>query len=170
MKKPKVFIARNMPKEVEEYIGKHCDYTMWKGENKLTYDTILDKIHDAEGILLSLIRIDENFLDHAPNLKVISNFSVGYNNFDIEAMKVRGVIGTNTAGSLSHTVADFIIGLIIASARRITELDNYVKDGKWKKGDDEIFFGKDVSGSTLGIIGMGNIGEEVAKKAMSIHR
>ena len=165
MAKPKIFITREIPKEVEEYIGNYCDYTIWKGDTKLTYDTILDKIYDAEGLLLSLIKIDENLLNHAPKLKVISNFSVGYNNFDIEAMKSRGIIGTNTSGSLSDSVADLIFGLIIASARRFIEVDQYVKAGKWKKGDDEIFFGKDVSGTKLGIIGMGSIGQEVAKRA-----
>jgi len=165
MNKPKIFISRSIPKEVEEYIAQHCDYTIWKGESKLTYDTILDKIHDVEGLLLSMIKIDENLLNHAPKLKVVSNFSVGYNNFDLEVMKEKGIIGTNTAGSLDDTVADLILGLIIASARRLVELDRYVKDGSWNKGDDEIFFGKDVSGSTLGIIGMGRIGEKVARRA-----
>lgn len=165
MKKPKVLISRKIPKEVEEYIGRHCDYTIWEGETKLTYDTILDKIHDVEGLLLSMIRIDKNLLDHAPNLKVVSNFSVGYNNFDIDAMRERDIIGTNTAGSLDDAVADLIFGLILGTARRISELDRHVKDGKWEKGDDEIFFGKDVSGSSLGIIGMGRIGESVAKRA-----
>ncbi|HZK00997.1 MAG TPA: D-glycerate dehydrogenase [Tissierellaceae bacterium] len=165
MTKPRVFIARKIPKEAEEYIGRYCDYTIWEGQTKLGYDTILDKIHDVEGILLSLIKIDENFLDHAPNLRVVSNYSVGYNNFDIEAMEKRGVIGTNTAGSLDDTVADLIFGLMISTARRIPELDKYVKDGKWRKDDDEIFLGKDISESSLGIIGMGRIGVEVAKRA-----
>lgn len=165
MSKPKVFISRSIPKEVEEFLAQHCDYIIWDGTTKLTYETILDKIHDAEGLLLSMIKIDENLLNHAPKLKVISNFSVGYNNFDLEVMKEKGIIGTNSAGSLDDTVSDLIIGLIIASARRYVELDRYVKAGKWNKGDDEIFFGKDVSGSTLGIIGMGRIGENVAKRA-----
>ncbi|MDR7871551.1 MAG: D-glycerate dehydrogenase [Tissierellaceae bacterium] len=165
MRKPKVFIARQIPKEVEEYIGEYCEYEIWKGEPKANYNTILDKIQDAEGILLNLIRVDKNFLNHAPNLKVVSNYSVGYNNFDIEAMKNRGVIGTNTAGSLDETVADLILGLMISTARRIPELDRFVKEGKWENGIDEIFYGKDVNGSILGIIGMGRIGEEVAKRA-----
>ncbi|NLN14499.1 MAG: D-glycerate dehydrogenase [Tissierellia bacterium] len=165
MAKAKVFVAREIPREVEEFLAEHCDCTVWRGEEKLTYDTILDKVQDVEGLLMGLIRVDENFLNHAPKLKVISNFTVGYNNFDIEAMKRRGVIGTNTAGALDDTVADLIFGLIIGAARRIVELDKYVKAGRWEKGQDEIFFGKDVSGSSLGIIGMGRIGYEVAKRA-----
>ena len=165
MAKAKVFVAREIPREVEEFLAENCDCTVWRGEEKLTYDTILDKVQDVEGLLMGLIRVDENFLNHAPKLKVISNFTVGYNNFDIEAMKRRGVIGTNTAGALDDTVADLIFGLIIGAARRIVELDKYVKAGRWEKGQDEIFFGKDVSGSSLGIIGMGRIGYEVAKRA-----
>lgn len=165
MLRPKVLIAKRVPKDVEEYIEKHCDYKIWSDEKKATYDTILDKIHDVEGILMSPIKVDENFLEHAPKLKIISNVAVGYNNFDIDAMKKRNIIGTNTPVVLNDTVADLILGLIISSARKIPELDRYVKDGNWKKGDDEIFFGKDIYKSSLGIIGMGRIGQCVAKRA-----
>ena len=163
MLKPKVIIAKKIPKDVEEYIAKYCDYAILS--EKANYNTIIDKIHDAEGIIMPPIKVDENFLEHAPKLKIISNISVGYNNFDIDAMKKRNIIGTNTPEVLNNTVADLIMGLIIASARRIPELDGYVKDGNWKKGDDEIFFGKDVYKSSLGIIGMGRIGGYVAKRA-----
>jgi gluconate 2-dehydrogenase len=165
MVKPKVLIAKKIPKDVEEYIAKHCDYEIWSDDKKANYNTIIDKIHDVEGILMPPIRVDENFLEHAPKLKIISNVSVGYNNFDIEAMKKRNIIGTNTPEVLNNTVADLIFGLIIASARRISELDRYVKEGNWEKGDDEIFFGKDIYKSSLGIIGMGRIGQCVAKRA-----
>lgn len=165
MNKPYVFIAKKVSKEVEEYIGRYCEYRIWDENKKASYNTIIDKVYDYEGIMMSPIKVDENFLNHAPNLKVISNVSVGYNNFDINAMRERDIIGTNTAGVLDNTVADLIFGLIIATARRITELDKYVKESKWRKGDDEIFFGKDIYKSSLGIIGMGRIGQCVAKRA-----
>jgi len=163
--KPKVFIARHIPKYVEEYIGKYCDYEIFEGENVISYDELIDKIYDKEGLLLSGINIDKNLLDHGPKLKVVSNMSVGYNNFDLNAMKERKIIGTNTPGVLNDTVADLIFGLIIATARRISELDRYVKDGEWDELSKKDILGKDVHHSTLGIIGMGRIGENVAKRA-----
>ena len=108
MKKPKVLISRKIPKEVEEYIGRHCDYTIWEGETKLTYDTILDKIHDVEGLLLSMIRIDKNLLDHAPNLKVVSNFSVGYNNFDIDDFFTLSLKSSTSTSSVSVSSSKLI--------------------------------------------------------------
>jgi len=163
MKKPKVFITRQLPKEAEEHIAKYCDYEIWNEEVRANYDDVLEKSSDIDGLLLALISIDENLLNHAPNLKVVSNFSVGYNNFDIDAMKKHGVIGTNTAGSLDNTVADFIVGLLIATGRRIPEFDRYVKAGKWRK-EVSIPYGKDITGSSVGIIGMGRIGEKVARR------
>jgi len=165
MTKPKVFIGIKIPKEIEEYIGKYCDYTIWDRDEPLTYDIAVEKIKDVEGALLPMIKIDENLLDHGPNLKVISNFTVGYNNFDTDIMKERGIIGTNAAGSSNNTVADLIFGLILGAARRIPELDRVVKERKWEKGHDNNFYGKDVSETSIGIIGMGGIGEEVARRA-----
>jgi gluconate 2-dehydrogenase len=165
VRKPKVFVAKKIPREVEDYIAQYCEYELWSSNENITYDQVLKYGKDVEGLLLSRIKIDDYLLSYAPNLRVVSNMSVGYNNFDIEAMKKRKVIGTNTAGSLDNSVADLIFGLIIASARRITELDRFVKDRRWKKKDDEELYGQDVYQASLGIIGMGRIGECVARRA-----
>lgn len=165
MVKPKVYIAKEIPKEVEDYIGQFCDYEKWSGKEKISREELLDKLTDKEGVLLSGIKIDKELLDHAEKLRVVSNVSVGYNNFDIEEMKAHKVIGTNTPEVLDNTVADLIFGLIISSARRISELDKYVKEGNWKPEDEKNLFGVDVHHSTIGIIGMGRIGEAVAKRA-----
>lgn len=165
MSKPKVFIAKKISKEAEKYIGEFCDYEKWEKDIPISKDELFEKIHDKDGVILSGIKIDEEFLNHAPNLKVVSNISVGYNNFDLNAMKARGIIGTNTAGSLDDTVADLIFGLILATSRRIPELDKYVKNNNWKPSDEKNLFGQDVHHSTIGIIGMGRIGEAVAKRA-----
>src|SRR5699024_12608479 len=101
-------------------------------DEPLTYDIAVEKIKDVEGALLPMIKIDENLLDHGPNLKVISNFTVGYNNFDTDIMKERGIIGTNAAGSSNNTVAELIFGLIIGAARRIHELYIGVQERKWE--------------------------------------
>ncbi|MGM0396041.1 MAG: 2-hydroxyacid dehydrogenase [Bacillota bacterium] len=166
MNRPKVFIANEIPKEAEEYIAEYCDYVMWDFTKKKTFQDIVDNIADVDGILQVGMKIDSELLKHAPKLKVASNISVGYNNFNIEDMKERGVLGTNTPGVLDNTVADLILGLIIAAARRITESDADTKAGNWKREQKDKFFGKDVHHSTLGIIGMGRIGQAVAKRAV----
>lgn len=165
MKRPKVYIFRNIPKDVEEYISEFCNYEIFSENSYTSNNKILDRIFDADGLMIPPLKVDENFLNHCPNVKVISNFSVGYNNLDLKTMTSKGIIGTNTHGSLDDTVADLIMGLILATARRISELDSFVKEGKWDKGQDDIFYGKDVSYSSLGIIGLGNIGQCVAKRA-----
>ncbi|QAA30534.1 2-hydroxyacid dehydrogenase [Clostridium manihotivorum] len=164
MNKPKVYIAKFIPQEVEDYIAQYCDYEKCEDED-ITREQLIEKLKDKDGLLASGTRIDEELLEKAQKLKVVSNMSVGYNNFNLEAMKKRNIIGTNVAGSLDDTVADLIFGLMLACARRITELDRYVKAGKWKKDDDLDLYGANVHHSTLGIIGMGRIGEAVAKRA-----
>ncbi|HZK71564.1 MAG TPA: D-glycerate dehydrogenase [Clostridia bacterium] len=165
MNKPKIYIAQIIPREVESYIAQFCDYEKWEGEQAIPRSELLDKLSDKDGVLLSGFWINEELLNRAPKLRVISNVSVGYNNFDLQAMKERNIIGTNTPGVLDNSVADLIFGLILSSARRIAELERYVKEGNWKRGDNENLFGMDVHHSTLGIIGMGRIGEAVAKRA-----
>ncbi|MEK5162930.1 D-glycerate dehydrogenase [Paenibacillus sp. FSL R5-0527] len=162
--KPHVFIARPVPPEVEAYLAEHCLFSKWDGDGPIPRERLLASLAEADGLLTSGTRIDAELLEHAPRLKAVSNISVGYNNFDLEAMKARGVIGTNTPAVLNDTVADLIFALMLAVARRVPELDQYVKQGKWKRGDDEILFGLDVHHKTLGVIGMGEIGEAVARR------
>lgn len=162
--KPHVFIARPVPPQVEAYLAEHCLFSKWDGDGPIPRERLLASLAEADGLLTSGTRIDAELLEHAPRLKAVSNISVGYNNFDLEAMKARGVIGTNTPAVLNDTVADLIFALMLAVARRVPELDQYVKQGKWKRGDDEILFGLDVHHKTLGVIGMGEIGEAVARR------
>lgn len=160
--KPKVLITKRIPDFVEKYIGEYCDYKIIEDAK---YDEIINIIHDFDGLMISGTKVDKNLLDNAPKLKVVSNISVGYNNLNIEDMKAKNVIGTHTPGVLNDTVADLIFGLILSTARKIPEMDRYVKDGKWNKQDESVVFSKDVHHATLGIIGMGRIGETVAKRA-----
>ncbi|MDF2677305.1 MAG: D-isomer specific 2-hydroxyacid dehydrogenase NAD-binding [Bacillota bacterium] len=165
MKKPKVLISKNIPKYVEDYIGEHCEYEKLDKESRSNNEILYKKVKDIEGILQSGIKIDEEFLNHATNLKVVSNISVGYDNFDLNAMKKRNIIGTNTPTVLNDSVADLIFGLMLSAARRIPELDSYVKNKEWDNSGSKNLFGIDVHHSVLGIIGMGRIGEVVAKRA-----
>ncbi|KAA0967060.1 D-glycerate dehydrogenase [Sporosarcina sp. ANT_H38] len=148
----------------------YCDIIEWRGDGRTPRDVLLAEIADVKGLYTggsSMVgRIDEELLNHAPHLKVISNVSVGYNNFDVEVMKKRNVIGTNTPHVLDETVADLAFALILATARRITELDRFIKDGSWKPTTNyHEIYGKDVHSTTLGIIGMGRIGEAIARRA-----
>jgi gluconate 2-dehydrogenase len=163
--KKKVYISERIPKHVEQYIGEHFEYEKWDGQGKIPREVLLKKIKDKHGLLNFGAKIDEELLAHAPHLKVVSNISVGYDNFDIEAMKARNVIGTNTPYVLDDTVADLIFGLMLSVSRRICELDAYVKAGHWEKEIGREHFGLDVHHATVGIIGMGRIGEAVAKRA-----
>lgn len=164
--KPKVYIARKVSKEVEEYIGKHCDYRKWQGEGAIPLDVLIEEIKDVEGVLVQHAPITHDLLEKAPNLKVISNSAVGYDSFDLEAMKQHGVLGTHTPFVLDETVADLAFSLVLATARRVPELNNFVKQGKWgTQKDSRQFFGTDVHHATMGIIGMGRIGEKIVRRA-----
>ena len=162
--KPKIFISKAIPLEVEKYISQHCDYEKWESEESISRDSLLNKLENVDGLLTSGEQINEELLLSAPRLKVVSNMSVGYNNFDITAMKKRGVLGTHTPGILDGSVADLTFGLILSAARRIPEMDQHIKEGSWEPGDDRKYFGLDVHGTKLGIIGMGRIGKEVARR------
>jgi gluconate 2-dehydrogenase len=163
--KPTVLIARPIPVEVEAYIAAHCNILKWEMEEPMPRHELLKQIANVQGLFTAGGRIDEELLSHAPQLKVVSNVSVGYNNMDLEAMRAHGVIGTNTPEVLDETVADLVFALILGAARRITELDQYVKQGKWQRADDTSLYGIDVHHTTLGIIGMGRIGEAIARRA-----
>ncbi|MGM0396040.1 MAG: 2-hydroxyacid dehydrogenase [Bacillota bacterium] len=164
MGKPKVLIGYPVKEEIQDFVKEHCDVVQLDYSKSITYEDIYEEIEDVEGAVVLITPIDEKLLERAKKLKVVSNITVGYNNFDIEAMKKAGVIGTHSPGILEDTVADFVMGLLIATARRITELNSFVKDGNWKKIENNNLMGHDVSGTKVGIIGMGRIGGEVARR------
>ncbi|WP_020616754.1 2-hydroxyacid dehydrogenase [Paenibacillus daejeonensis] len=162
--KPKVYVAARLPEEAEAYLAQHCEVSKWGGERSITTEQLAQEAQAAEGILLTGVGVDEALLEKLPNLKVVSNMSVGYNNFSIDAMKRKGVIGTHTPYVLDATVADLVFALILSVSRRIAELDRFVRAGRWVKGSDVNLFGTDVHHTTLGIIGMGRIGEAIAQR------
>lgn len=148
-----------------ERIAERCEVRRWDHSQPIPHEELSRQLKDADGLLTYGGRVNDALLDQAPRLKVVSNISVGYNNFDLEAMKSRRVLGTHTPYVLDETVADLTFGLMLSAARRIPELDALVKQGRWAKGDDSGFFGVDVHHAILGIIGMGRIGEAVARRA-----
>ncbi len=165
MDKKKAIIAYPISDEIRNYVKDHCELIDFDLTNPNRYEELKSKIREAQGIIVLATPIDRDLLNSAPNLKVVSNITVGYNNYDIEAMKERGVIGTHSPGILDKTVADHILALILTVGRRINEQNDFIKSGKWNGMENSNLFSKDISGSQLGIIGMGRIGEEVAKRA-----
>jgi len=126
----------------------------------------LERVADKEG-LISMItdQIDAELLDRAPNLKIVSNLAVGYNNIDMAAATARGILVTNTPGVTTEPTADLTLGLILAVARRIVEEDKLTREGKFQYWAPMLFLGRSVAGKTLGIVGFGAIGQAVAKRA-----
>lgn len=158
----KVLVTENIPKQVKEYLE---EYVEVDSREAITRQQLLETIKNYHGLITAKDKIDEELLSKADNLEAVSNIAVGYDNFDVEALKRHDVIATHTPYVLDETVADLIFGLILTSARRIAELDHYVKQGKWDKAVTPPLFGRNVHHKKLGIIGMGRIGEKVARRA-----
>ncbi|MFC7062427.1 2-hydroxyacid dehydrogenase [Halobacillus seohaensis] len=163
--KPKVYIAKPVSQQVENYIAEHCDYKIWREKEDIPKEILYKEIQDVQGLMIPKAKVNEDFIKNAPQLKVVSHISVGYETLDTDLMEQNGIVGTHTPYVLDDTVADLIFGLILSSSRRLSQLDRYVKNGEWNKLDDPFFLSKDVHHATLGIIGMGRIGEQVAKRA-----
>lgn len=163
--KPKVIVANRIEKPALKKLEKHFDITLFSSTKDLNNQDFLKDLKLAEGLIGLFIDIDAEFLDLAPNLKIISTISVGYNHLDIEEMTKRGIMATHTPDILNDTVADTMIALMLATARRIPELDRYVKNHNWTGLIPEELYGDDVHHKTLGIIGMGRIGHVIAKRA-----
>ncbi|PLS04809.1 2-hydroxyacid dehydrogenase [Neobacillus cucumis] len=163
--KPKVIVYKKVDKKVLDFIQDTLDVTYFEKLDSQTYPVFLEELKEAQGILGSKLKVDQELLGQAPNLKIVCNTSVGYDNLDLSALAEHGVMATNTPDILNDTVADTIFGLILSSARRVPELDQWVKTGQWKSDLEEKWFGVDVHHKVLGIIGMGRVGTAIAKRA-----
>ena len=165
MTKPKVFVTRAIAQEALDKIAQSTEMEVWPEELPPPYEVLLEKARNAEGLVTLLSdRIDATLMDAAPKLKVVSNMAVGYDNISIaEATKRRIVVGY-TPGVLTETTADLTFALLMAAARRVVEADNYTRKGQWKTWGPKILLGQDIHNATLGIVGLGRIGAEVAKR------
>ncbi len=165
--KAKVYITRKIPDEIVSKIEAVCEVRMWQEEAKPVPREVLEKeIADVDGLFCLLTEsIDKALLDRANALKVISNMAVGYNNIDVEAAKQKGIRVTNTPGVLTETTADLTFALLMSTARRLVESTEYLRSGKWETWSPLQLAGQDIYGTTLGIIGMGRIGEALARRA-----
>ncbi|MBU8918032.1 D-glycerate dehydrogenase [Bacillus sp. FJAT-29953] len=163
--KPKVIVYKKVDPKILEFVQQTCEVVYFEELDSNTYPAFFQELKNTDGILGSRLKVYADLLDKAPQLKIVSNMSVGYDNLDIAALTARGVMATNTPEVLNDTVADTIMGLILASARRIPELDQWVRAGQWKSELKEQWYGVDVHHKVLGIIGMGGVGTTVAKRA-----
>jgi glyoxylate reductase len=165
--KPKVFVARVIPSDGLAKVTEATAATVWPDELPPPRDQLLDAVGGCDGVLTLLTdKVDAEFLDRAgPQLKVVSNYAVGFDNVDVAECTRRGIPVGNTPGVLTETTADLAFALMMAAARRLAEGDRYVRAGKWRTWGPLLLMGPDVHGATIGIVGFGRIGQAVAKRA-----
>ncbi|HLC40181.1 MAG TPA: D-glycerate dehydrogenase [Methylomirabilota bacterium] len=163
---PRVLITRELPREALAVAHQRFDVDLPPTDRPLSRGEFMSRLRDKAGLVCLLTdTIDEEILNAAPSLKVVSNVAVGYNNIDVAACTRRGVVVTNTPGVLTETTADFTWALLLAVARRVVEGDRYVRSGQFKEWQLLFLLGTDVHGKTLGILGFGRIGQAVARRA-----
>jgi len=152
----RVFVARQIPDEALDLVRASCELDLWDGDLPPPRDALLRRVAGVDGALTLLTdKVDDAFLDAAgPQLRVVSNYAVGFDNIDVAACARRGVKVGNTPGVLTETTADLAWALLMASARRLPEGDRFVRDGKWKTWGPLLLLGPDVHGSTIGIVGV----------------
>ena len=165
--KPYVYITRKLPEEILTSLQDKYDVEMWDDENvSVPREILLEKAQQASGLLTMLSDpIDRELFEQSPHLKVVANLAVGFDNIDLEAANEKGVAVCNTPDVLTDTTADLTFGLMMATARRLIEADRYIKEGKWKSWSPLLMAGIDIHHKTVGIIGMGSIGEAFARRA-----
>ncbi|HRX80321.1 MAG TPA: D-glycerate dehydrogenase [Pirellulaceae bacterium] len=164
--KPKVFVTREIPAAGLEKVVAACNADVWPEHLPPSRDVLLQRIARCEGILSLLTeKVDAEFMDAAgPQLKVISNFAVGFNNIDIDEATRRGIRVGNTPDVLTDATADMAFALLISASRRIVESQDYIRAGKWQTWEPLGHIGVDLIGRTIGIVGMGRIGSAMAKR------
>jgi glyoxylate reductase len=164
--KPKVLITRKIFQEALDYLKDHVDYEVNAREGSLNKEDLLKKVRNKKGILPLLVdSIDREVMDAAPELVIIANCAVGFDNIDVGYAKQKGILVTNTPGVLTETTADLTWALLLAVARRIPQADFFTRQKKYKGWELDLFLGMEVTGKRLGIIGMGRIGRAVAARA-----
>jgi glyoxylate reductase len=171
MKRFKVFVTRKILEEGLNMLRERYDVEVSDYDGIIPREMLLKKVKGADALLSLLTdNIDAEVMDAAgPNLKIIANYAVGYNNIDVEEATKRGIMVTNTPGVLTETTADFAWTLLMAIARRIVEADKFVREGKFRGWEPMLLLGTDVFGATLGIVGFGRIGQAMARRALGFN-
>lgn len=165
MTQPAILVARAVFPETLARLQQHFDVESNQDDATWSKQDLIARLQGKAGAFTTgTERIDAEVLAACPQLKVCANMAVGFNNFDLAAMTAAGVLGTNTPDVLTETTADFGFALLMATARRVTESEHYLRAGLWTKWSYDMFAGAEVHGSTLGILGMGRIGQGIAKR------
>jgi glyoxylate/hydroxypyruvate/2-ketogluconate reductase len=158
----KIVVYKALPADVEAYLREHAEVEHVDAKDRAAF---VNALRDADGAIGASVKISPDMLDGATRLKAFSTISVGFDQFDVQDLTRRGIVLTHTPDVLTESTADTVFALILASARRVVELAEWVKDGQWKASIGEACFGVDVQGKTLGIVGLGRIGGAVARRA-----
>ena len=166
--KPKVLVTRNIFPETLSYLREHLDVTDNQSDEMMSADQLAAGLADKLGVMSSgSDSVNAALLAKVPHLKAICNIGVGYNNVDVKAASEHKMIVTNTPGVLDNTVADTAFAYVLATAKRMTESERFLRNGHWEKNTLTLMLGRDVHHATLGIIGMGRIGQAVARRVFS---
>ncbi len=165
MTRKNVLVFRELPDDQLARIQADHETTVANPRVPAQRDAFFAALPAAQGLIGSSFRIDDAVLTRAPRLEVISSISVGVDNYELTALKQRGILLCNTPGVLTETTADTIFALVMATSRRLVELALHVREGRWTRNIDESLFGWDVHGKTVGILGFGRIGQAVARRA-----
>ena len=166
MQKPAVLVTRAIFPEVLARLSEHFEVESNQDDVLWGREELQRRLQGKVGAFMTgTERVDAALLAACPQLKICANMTVGYNNFDLEAMTAAGVLGTNAPDVLTETTADFGFALLMATARRVTEAEHYLRAGQWTRWSYDMLTGAEVHGSTLGIIGMGRIGQAIARRA-----
>ena len=165
MNKPKILIARAIFPEIIAKLSQHFEVEANQADTVWPRAELIARLQGKDGVFTTGgERIDAELLKACPQLKICANMAVGYNNFDIPAMTAAGVLGTNAPDVLTETTADMGFALLMATARRMAESEAFLRAGQWTKWSYDMFTGTDVHGTTLGILGMGRIGQAIARR------
>ncbi|MCU0761423.1 MAG: D-glycerate dehydrogenase [Hydrogenophaga sp.] len=163
--RPAILIARKVFPEVVAHLQQHFDVDMNETDDVLSPQQLAQRLQGKVGVLTTgSERVDAALLTACPQLKIVANIAVGFNNFDMAAINAAGVLATNTPDVLTETTADFGFALLMATARRLTESEHFLRAGLWNRWTLDMFAGAEVHGSTLGILGMGRIGQAIARR------
>lgn len=165
--KPIIYITRCLPEEAVSPLRQDFEVRMWdQAGEAVPRDILLKEVEEVDALWTVVAdAVDKELFQAAKNLKIVSNMAVGYNNIDLEAAREHGVMITNTPDVLTETTADLAFTLMLTTARRIIEAEKDLRKGNWKSWTPMGYTGMDVGGATLGIVGMGRIGEAVARRA-----
>jgi len=164
--RPLVFVTRQLPGDGLKRLAQDCDVEVWPKADPPTPASLRSAAEGVDGLLTLITdRVDRELLAQAPSVRIVSQMAVGYDNIDVAAASERGVLVTNTPGVLTETVADLTFALILGWARRLPEGDRVVREGRWPSWRPAFLLGRNVHGKTLGIVGLGAIGEAVARRA-----